>query len=122
MITTRLVFRREYRWDLRKVDSVLLPLVFTEPSLIISVQPRTKLAKNYKKAGVINQVLIDYPGKVIGLSQEILLNDNYQIDFPQEGRFQLEFKPYRFLGKTLISVSKFVETEPDNNNIEFQPT
>ena len=123
MRTTQLIFKREYRWDLRKVDSVLLPLVFAEPSLIITIQPKTPLAKNYQKAGILNQLLIDLPGKVIASSQEILLFNNYQINFPQKGRFQLEFKPYRFLGKTLISVSRILdELEQSDDEIQFQPT
>ena len=121
MLETRLVYKNEYRFDLRKVESVLFPLIFfNEPKLIIKIQPKSKLTKNYQKAGVINQSLIDYPGRIIGLSKEILLYDSYQIDFPQQGRFQLEFNPYSFLGKTQISISRIVDVEPEN--FEFQPT
>lgn len=123
MLTTKVVFKQEYRWDLRRVEAVTLPLVFlNDPKLVITIQPRTKLLKNYQKAGVLNQLLIDYPGRVISLSEEVLLYNDYQIAFPQEGRFKLEFKPYSFLGKTLISVSKFVEVDPADENIKFQPT
>lgn len=124
MRKTRLIFRKEYRWDLRKVELVTFPPVFfNDPKLVIKIQPRSKLEKSYQKAGVLNQILIDYPGQVIGLTEEILLYNDYQITFPQEGRFKLQFKPYKFLGRTVISVSQFVEIDDSQDeNIEFQPT
>lgn len=112
MIETQLVFRNEYRWDLRKVTSVLIPYLFdNDASLIITIESKSKLTKNYTYAGKLDQVLIDYPKKLVASSQVINLTKNYQINFPQQGRFQLEFFPYQFLGKTLISVSRIINSE-----------
>jgi hypothetical protein len=112
MINSQLIFRNEYRWDLKKVTSVIIPYLFdNDASLIITVQPKSKLTKNYTSAGKLDQVLIDYPNKLVASSQVINLAKNYQINFPQEGRFQLEFFPYSFLGKTLISISRILDHE-----------
>ncbi|BAZ69143.1 hypothetical protein NIES4106_39140 [Fischerella sp. NIES-4106] len=109
MIKTQLVFRNEYRWDLKKVNSVIIPYLFdNDASLIITVEPKSKLLKKYTLAGKLDQILIDYPNKLVASSQVINLTKNYQVNFPQEGRFQLEFFPYQFLGKTLISISKIL--------------
>jgi len=110
MIETQLVFKNEYRWDLRKVNSVLIPYLFdNDASLIITVESKSKLTKNYTSAGKLDQILIDYPKKLVANSQVINLTKNYQISFPQQGRFQLEFFPYQFLGKTLISISRILD-------------
>ncbi len=115
MISTQLVFRNEYRWDLRKVNSVLIPYLFdNDASVIITVQPKSKLTKNYNLAGKLDQVLIDYPNKLVASSQVINLSKNYQVNFPQQGRFQLEFFPYQFLGKTLISISRILENQDED--------
>lgn len=107
MIDTQLVFRNEYRWDLKKVNSVIIPYLFdNDASLIITIEPKSRLTKNYISAGKLDQVLIDYPGKLVATSQVINLAKNYQVHFLQQGRFQLEFFPYQFLGKTLISISR----------------
>ncbi|MBN3924008.1 hypothetical protein [Nostoc sp. NMS4] len=112
MIKTQLVFRNEYRWDLKKVNSVLIPYLFdNDASLIITIQPKSKLTKDYTSAGKLDEVLIDYPNKLVASSQVINLGKNYQINFTQQGRFQLEFFPYKFLGKTLISISRIIDDE-----------
>lgn len=106
MIETQLVFRNEYRWDLKKVNSVIIPYLFdNDANLIITVQPKNRLTKNYVTAGKLDQILINYPNKLVASSQVINLTKNYQVNFPQQGKFQLEFFPYQFLGKTLISIS-----------------
>jgi hypothetical protein len=98
--------------ELKKVGSVLIPYLFdNDASLIIVIQPRLRLTKNYTSAGKLDQVLIDYPNKLVASSQVINLSKNYQVNFPQEGRFQLEFFPYQFLGKTLISISRILDYE-----------
>jgi hypothetical protein len=57
MINSQLVFRNEYRFDLKKVESVIIPYLFdNDISLIISVD--TKTYKNYRSAGRIDQLLI----------------------------------------------------------------
>jgi hypothetical protein len=110
MIETQLVFRNEYRFDLRKVDSVLIPYLFdNDASLIITVESKSKLAKNYNAAGKLDEVLIDYPNKLVASSQVINLTKNYQVNFSQQGRFQLEFFPYQYLGKTQISISRILD-------------
>ncbi|MCC5624450.1 hypothetical protein [Nostoc sp. CHAB 5715] len=112
MIETQLIFRNEYRWDLKKVDSVLIPYLFdNDASLIITIQPKSRLTKNYVTAGKLDQILIDYPNKLVASSQVINLTKNYQVNFPEQGRFQLEFFPYQFLGKTLISISRILNHE-----------
>ncbi len=109
---TQLVFRNEYRWDLKKVESVVIPYLFdNDASLIITVESKSKLTKNYTSAGKLDQILIDYPKKLVASSQVINLSKNYQVNFPQSGRFQLEFFPYRFLGKTLISINRILDYE-----------
>lgn len=114
MIASQLVFRNEYRWDLKKVNSVIIPYLFNnDASLIITVISLSRLAKNYTSAGKLDQVLIDYPNKLVASSQVINLTKNYQVNFLQQGRFQLEFFPYQFLGKTLISISRILD--PDEN-------
>lgn len=112
MIETQLIFRNEYRWDLRKVNSVLIPYLFDDDArLIITIQPKPRLTKNYTSAGKLDQVLIDYPNKLVASSQVINLTKNYQVNFPQQGRFQLEFFPYQFLGRTLISINRIFDYE-----------
>lgn len=111
MIETQLVFRNEYRWDLKKVSSVLIPYLFdNDASVIITIEPKSKLAKNYNNSGRLDQLLIDYPNKLVASTQVIGITKNFQIYFPQEGRFQLEFFPYQFLGKTLISINRILST------------
>lgn len=112
MLETQLIFRNEYRWDLRKVTSVLIPYLFdNDASLIITIESKSKLTKNYTSAGQLDQILIDYPNKLVASSQVINLTKNYQINFPQQGRFQLEFFPEQLLGKTVISVSRVLINE-----------
>lgn len=123
MITSRPVFKCEYRWDLRKVNSVLIPNVFdNDASLIITIELKSKLAKNYNLAGRLDEILIDYPNRLVASSQVINLTKNYQINFSQQGRFKLEFFPYKHLGRTVISINRFVEIDSDNESINFQPT
>lgn len=110
MIETQLVFRNDYRWDLKKVDSVIFPYLFdNDASVIITIESRSKLTKSYNNAGRLDQILIDYPKKLVASTQVIGLGKNYQINFPQQGRFQLEFFPYQFLGKTLISINRILD-------------
>jgi hypothetical protein len=103
MIGTRLVFRNEYRLNLKSVESILIPYLFNnEPNLIISIDANP--TKIYKSSGKIDQILIDYPQTVIGSSQ-ILRFGNQLFQFPQLGRFKLKFYPNYYLGKTTISIS-----------------
>ncbi|MBD2412208.1 hypothetical protein FACHB389_35930 [Nostoc calcicola FACHB-389] len=115
MIDSQLVFRNEYRWDLKKVNSVVIPYLFdNDASLIITIESKSKLTKNYTSAGKLDQLLIDYPKKLVASSQVINLTKNYQVNFPQQGRFQLEFFPYLFLGKTLISISRVLDSQNED--------
>ncbi|GAX44718.1 hypothetical protein NIES4075_57370 [Tolypothrix sp. NIES-4075] len=118
MIQTQLVFRNEYRFDLKKVEFVLVPCLFdNNTSLIISID--TKNAKNYKSAGRIDQSLIDYPGKLTG-SSHVVRFGNQELEFIQRGRFQLVFYPNYYLGKTTVKVSKLIL--PPSANTNFQQT
>jgi hypothetical protein len=122
MIRSQLVFRNEYRWDLKKVKSVLIPYLFNnDTSLIITIEPKSKLAKNYTLAGKLDQVLIDYPNKLVASSQIISLSNNYRVNFPLEGRFQLEFFPYSSLGRTLFTVSKMFSSSNNHETTYAQP-
>jgi hypothetical protein len=122
MINSQLVFRNDYRWDLKKVKSVLIPYLFdNDASLIITVEPKSRLAKDYTLAGKLDQVLIDYPNRLVASSQVISLSKNYQVNFPQEGRFQLEFFPYSFLGRTIFTVSKMFSSSNNRKTTYAQP-
>ncbi|WP_017652138.1 hypothetical protein [Fortiea contorta] len=104
MINSQLVYRSEYRWDLKKVDSVIIPYLFdNDANLIISLE--AKPLKNYKSSGRIEQILIDYPNKLVASSQ-ILRFGNQELTFAQRGRFQLVFFPNAYLGKTKITIHK----------------
>lgn len=93
----------------KKVDSVIFPYLFdNDPAVIITIESKSKLRRTYNSAGRLEQLLIDYPNKLVASSQVIGLGKNYQINFPQQGRFQLEFFPYQFLGKTLISINRIL--------------
>lgn len=109
MLETRLVFRNDYRWDLKKVNSVIIPYLFhNEPTLIITIESKSKLTKPYNNAGRLDELLIDYPKKLVASSQVVGLAKNFQISFSQQGRFQLEFFPYNFLGRTQITINKII--------------
>ncbi|MBE9056347.1 hypothetical protein IQ237_09975 [Sphaerospermopsis sp. LEGE 08334] len=108
MMETQLVFQNEYRWDLKKIESVLIPYVFDDPSLIITVTPKSKLFRNYQTCGRLDEVLIDYPDKLVASNQVVVLQKNFQYLFSGQGRFQLVFYPYQFLGKTQISVRRIL--------------
>lgn len=109
MIQTKLVFRNEYRFDLKKVNSVIIPYLFdNDTSLIISVE--AKVSKNYRSVGTIEQSLIDYPGKLIASSYVVKLR-NQELEFSQKGRFQLLFYPKDFLGKTIVEIRKLIKPE-----------
>lgn len=118
MINSQLVYRNEYRFDLKKVEFVLIPYLFdNDTSLIISID--AKNIKSYKSAGRIDQSLIDYPGKLIG-SSHIVRFGNQQLEFSQKKRFQLVFYPHYYLGKTTVKVSKLIL--PQNTQTSFQQT
>ncbi len=118
MFHSQPVFQKEYRWDLKKEKSVLIPIVFyNDASLIITIESKSKLAKNYTSAGKLDEILIDYPNKLVASSQVINLAKNYQVNFSQQGRFKLEFFPYNYLGKTVISIRRFVDSNPDQVEI-----
>ena len=112
MLETQLVFRNEYRLDLKKVESILIPYLFfdEDTSLIINVE--TSSSKNYRSVGRVDQLAIDYPGKLIASSQVIRFG-NQQLIFPQRGRFQLEFYPNYYLGKTRITLQRIAQPLTD---------
>jgi hypothetical protein len=118
VIQTQLVFKNEYRFDLRKVESVIIPYLFdNDINLIISID--AKNAKNYNSTGRIDQSLIDYPGKLIA-SSHVVRFGNQELEFPQKGRFQLVFYPNYYLGKTTVKVSKLIL--PPNVTTSFEQT
>ncbi|MBD2197945.1 MULTISPECIES: hypothetical protein [Calothrix] len=114
MIETQLVFKNEYRLDLRQIQSILFPYVFdsSDTNLIISVQANP--TRNYRSAGRIERILIDYPGRVISGSY-IVGFSNQEIELPPKGRFKLEFFPNTYLGRTTISIKKILSFEADEN-------
>ncbi|MEH2448940.1 MAG: hypothetical protein V7K18_25090 [Nostoc sp.] len=120
MFETQLVFKNKYRWDLKPVKSVLIPYLFDDTSLIISVEAQP--LKNYKSSGRIDKILIDYPNKLVASSQ-ILRFNNQEIQFPERGRYKLEFFPNAYLGKTKISIYKmFFSSQTKQQTTNAQPT
>lgn len=118
MIQTQLVFKHDYRFDLKKVEFVIIPYLFNnDTSLIVSVDAKT--SKNYRSAGRIDQSLIDYPGKLIASSYVVRFG-NQELEFSQKGRFQLVFYPNYYLDKTTVKVSKLIL--PQNCKTSFQQT
>lgn len=118
MINSQLVYRNEYRFDLKKVKFVLIPYLFdNDINLIISID--AKNIKSYKSAGRIDQSLIDYPGKLIA-SSHVVRFGNQELEFSQKGRFQLVFYPNYYLDKTTVKVSKLIL--PQNCKTSFQQT
>ena len=108
MIETQLVFRNEYRFDLKKYNSVLIPYLFEKDvtSLVINVDATS--SKNYRSVGRIDQIAIDYPNKLVASSQVVRFG-NQSLYFPQSGRFKLEFYPNYYLGKTSIALHKLTK-------------
>jgi hypothetical protein len=117
VIETQLVFKIEYRFDLKKIESVIIPYLFddNDTSLIISID--AKNSRSYKNAGRIDQSLIDYPGKLIA-SSHVVRFSNQELEFPQKGRFQLLFYPNYYLGKTTVKVLKIINQQV--SNADFQ--
>lgn len=112
MISTQLVFRNEYRFDLKKVTSVLIPYLFEEDITTLIINVNTIASKNYRSVGRIDQVAIDFPNKLIASSQVIRLG-NQSLYFQKSGRFKLEFFPNYYLGKTSITLQKIIQPLPD---------
>ena len=116
MIETQLVFKGEYRFDLKRIESVIIPYLFNnDTSLILSVDAKT--SKNYRSVGRIDQSIIDYPKRLVASSQVVRFG-NQIFQFPQQGRFQLIFYPNYYLQKTKISISKVFEQQ--NADMDFQ--
>ncbi|MBE9215690.1 hypothetical protein IQ247_23995 [Plectonema cf. radiosum LEGE 06105] len=107
---TKLVFKTQYRLDLKPVESIIIPYLFdkNDSSLIISLQANP--SRNYRSSGTINQILIDYPNKLTASSQIIRFGTQL-FEFPKKGRFQLKFYPNYYLGKTNISIQKIMNTQ-----------
>ncbi len=108
MLESQLVFSFEYRWDLKRVDSVLIPYIFTQKNLIVTVASKSPLKKEYQTCGRFDEVMIDYPDKLIASTQTVRLEKNFLYEFSAKSRFQLLFYPYQFLGKTQISVRRIL--------------
>jgi hypothetical protein len=114
---TQVVFRNQYRFDLKKVESVLIPYLFVdEKSLIINIEAVS--SKKYRSTGRIDQIAIDYPNKLVASTQVVRFG-NQLLEFPQYGRFQLLFFPNYYLAKTTITIKKIIEIVPDVN---IEPT
>lgn len=105
MIETQLVFRNEYRFDLKKVNSVLVPYLFDETVATLIIKVNATASKNYRSVGRVDQVAIDYPNKLVASSQVVRFG-NQSLYFPKSGRFKLEFYPNYYLGKTSITLYK----------------
>lgn len=114
---TQVVFKNQYRLDLKKVEFVLIPYLFIdEKSLIINIEATS--SRKYRSAGKIDQVVIDYPNKLIASSQVVRFGSQL-LEFPQKGRFQLQFFPNYYLEKATITIKKIIEIFPDLN---IEPT
>lgn len=103
MLQSRLIFRNEYRFDLKRFESVLIPYVFDNNNASLIINLRANPTRRYRSGGRLDQVLIDYPNKLVASSQ-FLRFENQLLKFPQEGRYQLLFYPNYYLGRFQISI------------------
>lgn len=109
MLETKLVFKSEYRLDLKPVESITIPYLFNnDSSLIISLQANSN--RSYKSSGRIDQILIDYPNQLT-VSSQILRFGTQLFEFPQKGRFKLRFYPNYYLGRTQISIQQIMNNQ-----------
>lgn len=118
MIETQLVFKGEYRFDLKRIESVIIPYLFdNDTSLVVNVN--AKSSRNYRSVGRIDQSVIDYPQRLVASSQVVRFG-NQIFQFPEQGRFQLIFYPNYYLEKTKISISRVFEQQ--SADVDFQNT
>ncbi|WP_353930888.1 hypothetical protein WJM97_21930 [Okeanomitos corallinicola TIOX110] len=110
MFETKLIFKQEYRFDLRKVKSVLIPLVFNDSTLIISAIPKTKGQDKFSTCGKIEEQLIEFPNKLVASEHKIKLLKNVQYNFSGQGLFQIVFYPYQSIGKMEFSITRILGT------------
>ena len=112
MLETQLVFRNEYRFDLKRVESVLIPYLFAsdENQLVITVS--AKPTRSYRTSGRIEQILLSVPNKPVANAQVLRFGQQF-FNFPPLGQFKLQFFPNFFLGKTSISIHKVLSESAD---------
>lgn len=90
----KFVYRNEWNLNLKKIDSILLPILLNQNSLVLVL--KTKANTNY--FGKLKQLDISFPNK--------LVTDTSVIRYPQQRitfnstleQFQLEFVPSQYLG------------------------
>lgn len=114
MFETQLIFKQEYRFDLRKVKFVLIPLVFNDSTLIISAIPKTKGQDKFTACGTIEEQLIGYPNKLVASEHKVKLLKNVQYNFSGQGTFQLVFSPYQSIGKLELSIIRILRTTTED--------
>ncbi len=102
---TQFVFGNEYRFDLKPLNSVLIPYLFTEDESKLIVVLKARPTRNYKSAGRIEQILWDLPNKPVANSQILRFGDQF-FDFPQPGKFKLQFFPNFYLARTSLIIKK----------------
>ncbi|MCG6135733.1 MAG: hypothetical protein MET45_13905 [Nostoc sp. LLA-1] len=112
MIETQLVFKNEYRFDLKQVTSVLVPYLFSEDDnkliIVVNAQP----TRNYRSSGRLEQILFDLPNKPVANSEILRFGEQF-FEFPKLGKFKLQFFPNFYLGKTSLSIKKVLASNAD---------
>jgi hypothetical protein len=99
---TQLLFRNEYRLDLKPVESILIPILFNQSNLIAVLESNSRK----KFFGYLKQLL--FPTKALGDYASLRLGSQ-AITFEYSGQFYLEFVPKAYERVTLsIYTSDFV--------------
>ena len=117
MINTQLVFQAEYRLDLKPLKSVLIPYVFNEPELIISIEALSP-GRSYRSSGRIEEILVDSPVRT-ALSSHITRFNGQAIELANKGKYKLDFFPNQQLGRTKLSIYKMFFTSDPNGHPGF---
>lgn len=120
MIETLLVFRNEYRLDLKKVDSILIPYLFDNSNSSLMINVEAVSYRKYKSVGRIDQLIFGNPRNLVA-SSHVLRFGNQELIFPNRGEFRLLFVPNNYLSRVTLEVSKMY-FGLDESNISNRPT
>jgi len=110
-VTWKLLYKAEIRLDLRKRSAVVLPNIFqceTDLDFLLEFKVANK-TENWKRVGKLYQKFFDVPDQPSKFLQD--LNFGRQViavPVSHYGRYQLQFEPKDWIGKTNISLFKFL--------------
>ncbi|MBD2592886.1 hypothetical protein H6G74_00910 [Nostoc spongiaeforme FACHB-130] len=100
----QLVFKNQYRFDLKIVESVLIPYLFEgQEQLIINVDANP--SRKYRTSGRVEQIFIDL-GSTVGVGELLKLGSQVVTFSNNLGRFKLKFYPNRYIGNTTLSIKR----------------